>query len=99
MMNSVMRCNVNHDNVCHCLVVFSVAVAHPNVLSITSKVDNIFYIAVVESHFNKNRLNRRTVREDIPVAKEAYTEETAKAQYERMKQLEEHRKMCVQGFF
>ncbi|XP_067950903.1 caldesmon-like isoform X2 [Watersipora subatra] len=48
----------------------------------------------IEQHYNKNRQHRRTVREDIPVAKDINSEETARAQYERMKQLEEQRKIA-----
>jgi len=51
----------------------------------------VFYL--VQEHFNKNRANRRTVREDIPLAKDLYTEEQTQAQYERMRHLEEQRRM------
>lgn len=35
------------------------------------------------------------MREDIPVAKQVFSQEEARAQYERMRQLEEQRRMYV----
>ena len=41
----------------------------------------------VEEHYGMNRYNRRTVREDIPVAKVVQTQEEIEQQKERLRKL------------
>lgn len=50
-------------------------------------------VIIVRDHYNKNRQHRRTVRDDIPLAKTVHTEEEARAQYERMNQLQEQQRL------
>jgi hypothetical protein len=44
-------------------------------------------VCAVEDHYDKNRYHRRTVREDIPVAKVVQTEEEIELQKERLRKL------------
>lgn len=42
----------------------------------------------VDRHYGLNRFNRRTVREDIPIAKIVQTDEEVRQQNERFEQLQ-----------
>ncbi|CAG5134326.1 unnamed protein product, partial [Candidula unifasciata] len=42
----------------------------------------------ITQHYGLNRFNRRTVREDIPIAKIVQSEEELRQQEERMRELE-----------
>ena len=43
---------------------------------------------IVDKHYGLNRYNRRTVREDIPIAKVVQSDEEHRQQQERFQQLQ-----------
>ena len=47
-----------------------------------------FYTLTVDRHYGLNRYNRRTIRDDIPVARVVQTDEEVQQQEERFHELE-----------